>query len=105
MQDARRERHNRRRWIIIEHKSLPDISVEAGELDVSARADSFFFFSCVRVSQCSHRLLGTDLISLPPELCMTVISSLIAATSHKRSCKQNSITFTDKYSFRGFFVF
>lgn len=44
MQDARRECHNRRRWIIIEHKSLPDISVEAGELDVSARADSFFFF-------------------------------------------------------------
>lgn len=44
MQDARREHHNRRRWIIIEHKSLPDISVEAGELDVSARADSFFFF-------------------------------------------------------------
>lgn len=104
MQDARREHHNRRRRIIIEHKSLPDISVEAGELDVSARADSFFFL-CVRLSQCSHRLLGTDLISLPPELCMTVISSLIAATSHKRSCKQNSITFTDKYSFRGFFVF
>lgn len=46
MQDARREHHNRRRWIIIEHKSLPDISVEAGELDVSARADSFFFFMC-----------------------------------------------------------
>lgn len=44
MQDARREHHNRRRRIIIEHKSLPDISVEAGELDVSARADSFFFF-------------------------------------------------------------
>lgn len=46
MQDARREHHNRRRRIIIEHKSLPDISVEAGELDVSARADSFFFFMC-----------------------------------------------------------
>lgn len=60
-------------------------------------SNSHSFLTCKGVLQCSLRPLGTDLISLAAELCMTIITGLIAARYHQHWYKQNSITLSDKY--------